>query len=104
MALYDDIKLGLEQAIQFEQGTLTARTTKLSIAPLPDFSAQDIKAIRSGTGMSQSMFAKYMGVSVKTVEAWESGRNHPDGAATRLLALTERRPDFPFISGILQAN
>lgn len=51
--------------------------------------------------MTQVVFAKYMGVSVKTVEAWESGRNHPDGAASRLLSITQKDPSFPVRSGIV---
>ena len=42
-----------------------------------------------------------MGVSVKTVEAWEAGRKHPDGAACRLLYLTQKDPLFPVNSGIV---
>lgn len=42
-----------------------------------------------------------MGVSIKTVEAWEAGRNHPDGAACRLLYLTQKDPSFPVSSGIV---
>ncbi len=101
MGVYDDIKLGLEQAIEYEKGTLKAKRTKMSIAPVAKFSAQEIKEIRHKTGLSQAMFAKYMGVSVKTVEAWEAGRNHPDGAASRLLSLTKSNSSFPIISGII---
>ena len=28
------------------------------------------------------------------IEAWESGKNHPDGAATRLLSLIEQDKNF----------
>ena len=35
--------------------------------------------------MTQTVFANYMGVSKKTVEAWELGRTHPTGPAYRLL-------------------
>ncbi len=101
MGVYDDIKLGLEQAIEYEKGTLKARKTKMSITPVAKFSAQEIKDIRHKTGLSQAMFAKYMGVSVKTVEAWEAGRNHPDGAASRLLSLTQANSSFPITSGII---
>lgn len=37
--------------------------------------------------MTQSVFAAYMGVSKKTVEAWEGGRTHPSGSAFRLLEM-----------------
>ena len=46
---------------------------------------EDIKRIRNEAGMTQSVFAKYMGVSPKTVEAWELGRTHPTGPAYRLI-------------------
>ena len=101
MSVFDDIKLGLEQAIEYEKGNLKAKKTTLTILPLETFSSQEIKEIRNSTGLTQVLFAKYMGVSVKTVEAWEAGRNHPDGAACRLLTITRRNPNFPRTSGLI---
>ena len=101
MGLFDDIKTGLTQAIEYEKGNLRAKTTSLSIAPVDVFTPVEIKGIRKSTGLTQVLFAKYMGVSVKTVEAWEAGRNHPDGAACRLLSLTRNDPEFPITSGII---
>lgn len=40
-------------------------------------------------GMTQSVFASYMGVSKKTVEAWEGGRTHPTGPVFRLLEILD---------------
>lgn len=101
MGVFEDIKLGLEQAIEYEKGTLKAKRTTLSIMPLDVFTAAEIKKIRNDTGLSQALFAKYMGVSVKTVEAWEAGRNQPEGAARRLLAITREDPTFPISTGIV---
>nr|DAQ86948.1 MAG TPA: putative transcriptional regulator [Caudoviricetes sp.] len=101
MSVFDDIKTGLNQAIKYEQSALKAKTTTLEIAPLDTFDALEIKIIRQSTGLTQKKFACFIGVSVKTVEAWESGRNHPDGAACRLLALTKKDPLFPQKSGIV---
>ncbi len=101
MSLFDEIKLGLEQAIEYNKGNLKAEKTTRSIAPLETFTSDEIKRIRNETGMTQALFAKYMGVSVKTVEAWESGKNHPVGSARRLLALTRKNPSFPTSSGII---
>ena len=101
MGVFDDIKLGLEQAIEYEKGTLKARKTTLSILPLDTFTSEEIKELRNKTGLTQVLFAQYMGVSVKTVEAWEAGRNQPDGAARRLLAITRANPTFPMVSGIV---
>ena len=101
MGVFDEIKLGLEQAIEYEKGNLKARKTTLSILPLDTFTPAEIKGIRNDTGLTQALFAQFMGVSVKTVEAWEAGRNQPDGAARRLLAITRENPSFPTSSGIV---
>ena len=100
-SIFDDIKLGLEQAIEYEKGNLKAKKTTITIAPVDAFTAQEIKEIRNNTGLTQLLFAKYMGESVKTVESWEAGRNHPEGAACRLLSLTRKDPEFPQKSGFV---
>ena len=102
MDLFDDIKTGLEQAIEYEKGNLKARTKTMSILPLSQFEASEIKEIRVMTGLTQTAFASYMGVSVKTVEAWEAGRTHPEGSSCRLLALTRQDPQFPQKCGIVE--
>lgn len=101
MSAFDKIKAGLEEAIAFERGALPAKTTKLTIAPVEHYDADEIRSIRKSTGFTQVVFAQYMGVSVKTVEAWESGRNHPEGAACRLLSLTKNDPQLPMRIGIV---
>ena len=101
MSIANDLKNGVKQAIAYEKGELKAKKVTLSIALVDVFTPSEIKSIRNSTGLTQNLFAKYMGVSVKTVEAWESGRNHPEGAACRLLALTRNDPAFPVHSGIV---
>lgn len=103
MNLFDDIKTGISQAIEYEKGNLKVKTTVLTVAPTESFKPEEIRSIRMETGMTQVLFAKYMGVSVKTVEAWEAGRNHPEGAACRLLSMTRNDPAFPRKSGIVTA-
>ena len=61
MSIYDQIKAGLEEAIAYEQGTLKAKTTKLSVEPLKHYDASQIKAIRKSTGLTQVTFALYGG-------------------------------------------
>ena len=45
--------------------------------------------------MTQVLFAGLMGVSPKTVEAWEAGRNMPDGPARRILSMLKTDPGLP---------
>ena len=93
-SLFDDLKEGLQEAIDFEKGNGKAKTVTFMIEPVKKYSNEDIKKIRNKAGMTQAVFANYMGVSPKTVEAWELGRTHPTGPAYRLLdILAENKQD-----------
>ncbi|MCL2186711.1 MAG: helix-turn-helix domain-containing protein [Treponema sp.] len=94
MNVYESISQGLTEAIDFQQGKINARRTKLTIKPVDTFNTDDIKQIRQRTGLSQVIFAGSLGVSVKTVEAWENGRNKPEGASRRLLEIVRDDPGF----------
>jgi putative transcriptional regulator len=95
MNVYESIMRGLNEALEYQQGKLTARSVTLStMKPVEKFDRKDIKQIRKKTGLSQSMFAWSIGVSPKTVEAWESGRNKPEGASRRMLEVIRDDPDF----------
>ncbi len=99
---YEDMSVGegiitaLEQAIDYEKGKKIkgVKVRKASIAPLPSYKGEKIKKIRDKLGLSQKTFAYIMGVSVKTVEAWESGQNEPQGPAQRVLMLLEKDDNF----------
>lgn len=84
-SLFKDLKDGLEQAIAYEQGNGNAKETIITITPIKEYSSKEIRSVRMNAGMTQSVFASYMGVSKKTVEAWEGGRTHPTGPVFRLL-------------------
>ena len=88
-SLFDELKTGLQEAIDFEKGSGSAKTTVYVVNPVQKYTNQDIKRIRNEAGMTQAVFASYMGVSVKTVEAWELGRTHPTGPAYRLMGILD---------------
>ena len=94
MNMYESIMQGLTEAVDYQQGKITARKTRLTIKPVAFFNTDDIKRIRKKTGLSQVMFAGSLGVSPKTVEAWENGRNKPEGASRRLLEIVQDDPGF----------
>lgn len=52
-----------------------------------------VVSARIKSGLSQTDFAKLLGVSVRTLQDWEQGRRQPSGAAKTLIAIAERRPD-----------
>ena len=74
---------------------------RVQFTPVATFTPQEIKQIRLNAHMTQSVFAQCIGVTQKSVEAWEGGRSHPDGAARRLLGLMKNNPDFARDAGIL---
>jgi len=104
MSIYESLVRGLNEAIEYERGTISLRSNTLIISDPEEFNANDIKNIRTETGLSQAVFAAAMGVSKKTVEAWEAGRNTPSGTAKRLLAIVEENPKFFETEGIVDYN
>jgi putative transcriptional regulator len=43
-------------------------------------------------GVSQQVFATFMGVSVKTLHHWEKGQREPSGSARALLLIADKQP------------
>ena len=100
--IYKSIMQGLNEALDDASGKKKLPHKAVSIIPVKIYSADEIKAIRKSTGMTQKLFAEYFGVSAKTVEAWEAGTNHPSGAASRLLSMIEKDKELiiklPFVT------
>ena len=99
-SLFEDLREGLQEAIDFEKGTGKAKTTIFMISPVTKYTNEQIKSIRKKAGMTQAVLANYMGVSKKTVEAWELGRTHPTGPAYRLLNILDqgKEAELSFVS------
>ncbi len=95
-SLYEDLEQGLKEAIQYEQGTGDARETTYMIEPVHELTGLEIRDIRRKAGMTQAMFAYYMGVSKKTVEAWEGERTHPTGPVFRLLDILKKQTEASY--------
>jgi DNA-binding transcriptional regulator YiaG len=99
--LGDELVEALEQIRDIEDGKprglvrarrvpLTAREN--TVAAAPQYSYLRVSKLRARLKLSQPLFAQALNVSAETVRAWEQGKRHPDGAALRLLQLTEERP------------
>lgn len=57
------------------------------------FESPDVRDIRERYQLSQSEFATFLGISVKTVQNWEQGRRHPRGTARVLLQVAAKHPE-----------
>ena len=54
---------------------------------------KSIAATRQKLGLSQSRFARLLGISVRTLHHWEQGTRTPSGAARVLLRVAARHPE-----------
>ena len=75
---FNGIKEGLEEALAYEKGKASAETIARKRS-LPDV---NVKAERESLDMTQKAFANVLGVSRRTVEAWETGRTSPRRSPT----------------------
>lgn len=55
-------------------------------------SGSDVAALRKFVGLSQTQFARAMGISVHTLRNWEQGKRTPEGPAIALLRIAARHP------------
>lgn len=81
---FSGLMAGLEEAIAYERGE--AAETFARKRSLPDV---NVAAVRGALGMTQRAFAEVLGVSCRTVEAWESGRSTPTPTAKKLIYLIQ---------------
>jgi putative transcriptional regulator len=86
---YDSLMEGLNEALAFARGKDTG-----AIVHQIQVSSVDVAQIRRLTGLSQSAFAKSIGVAKGTLLNWEHGRRRPTGPAQVLLAMISRRPSL----------
>lgn len=79
------------QALEHAKGKRSLRTTTLPPPPKP-LDGRAVKKVRAALHASQAVFARYLNVSTKLVQAWEAGRRTPEGPALVLLHLAAQEP------------
>ncbi|HEX2947643.1 MAG TPA: helix-turn-helix domain-containing protein [Clostridia bacterium] len=102
MNFAESLKESLKEAVSHAKGEIRLRSfIRSNIPVLPNIQGDEIKKIRESLDCSQSIFAEILGVSKKTVEYWEAGKNTPNGPAQRLLALMKNK-ETDFVKDDLQ--
>lgn len=89
MSAFDSITQGLTEALAFAEGREIG-----AVVHTVDVPEVDVAAIRASTGLSQSAFARSIGVAKGTLLNWEQGRRRPTGPAQVLLAMIAQRPSL----------
>ena len=54
----------------------------------------DVKAIRNKLHLSQENFAKFFGVSIRTIQEWEQHRRTPTATAKNFLIVIDHAPNM----------
>lgn len=84
------LKQGLSDALEHAQGKRTLRTKEMRLPDPPKkYRSRDIKRLRRKLRCSQHIFAVFLNVSIKTIQAWESGERHPNSITNRLLEILD---------------
>jgi putative transcriptional regulator len=83
---FDQLVKGLREMRRHMAGKAVrgVRTTVLS--------EPDVRAIREAAKISQSQFARLIGVNLRTLQNWEQHRTRPTGPARALLKIVASDP------------
>ena len=99
---YDMISASLNEIIDDVEATnganLKQTVLTIDVDTVSNFTPSEIRNIRMENNLTQNLLAKFLCVSKKTVEAWESGRNTPNGTSKRLLELLAKKAVAPVVS------
>ena len=63
----------------------------LCLPPVKEYTAIQIKQIRTRNHASQGVFAAYLNTSVSTIQKWEQGQKKPNGPSLKLLNLVAEK-------------
>jgi Predicted transcriptional regulator len=96
ISVYKD---AVKDAVYPKKGVLTKRNRYMHVNGTVPMTAKEVKDLRKYLQLSQALFAQVLGVSKKTVEAWERDINPPSGSALRLMNILKKYPDI-----LLEAN
>ena|SRR5476649_2235001 len=85
--LFDELLESVQEAVAIERGT-RAPSRKFEIK-----SGNDVSRVRNRLHLSQTKFARLMGISEDTLQNWEQGRRKPSGPAMVLLRVAAKHPE-----------
>jgi putative transcriptional regulator len=71
----------------------TVRTYRIDLTP-PELSPSEVRSIREVLGLSQALFADFLGVGLATIRSWEQGQRVPSALARRFLDEIRTDPKY----------
>lgn len=74
------------------ESRFTVRRYRLAVEPKP-YGPDAVRRVRGLLGLSQALFARFIGASAATVRSWEQGARPPSPMACRFLEEIEADPE-----------
>lgn len=90
---FSELLTSATEALEHARGQRNLRTTAVPLPP-KSLNGRAVKRVRASLHASQAVFARYLNVSTKLVQAWEADRRTPDGPALVLLHIAAREPEL----------
>ncbi len=84
--VFEELQSNVMDAVKYAKGEASPKSVYFVLSPA------DVKAIRQGVQMSQSVFARTFHLSLDTIKGWEQGKRKPDAAATNYLLMIKADP------------
>ncbi len=79
----------------YQAGGLSMHTMReiesLCLPEVREYTAIQIKHLRTKNQASQAVFAAYLNISPSTIQKWETGQKKPNGASLKLLNIVEKK-------------
>jgi len=100
--LFAELLASANEALEHAQGKRNLKSTTLARIADP-MDAEEVREVRETLQASQAVFAHYLNVSTKLVQAWEARRRRPEGPALVLLRMMKQQPGLvdTFYSGAM---
>jgi putative transcriptional regulator len=86
--LFDELLQSVNEAAAIERGDAKP-SRRFEVK-----TANDVIRVRNKLGISQTRFARLLGISEDTLQNWEQGRRKPTGPAKVLLKVAARHPQI----------
>jgi len=80
-----------DMTVSFSKKELDSMGVKIEPVAL---SAEEIQNIRKQVGVSQSVFAQLVNVSLSSIRQWEQNIRRPSGSTMILLELLQKKPNI----------
>jgi putative transcriptional regulator len=88
----EEVRAALESGEPLER-RFTVRTYRFDFAAR-DYSPDDVRSVRQLLGLSQPLFADFLGVDASTVRSWEQGTRPPSTIARRFMDEVALNPEY----------